>query len=935
FWESDEIAAECGFLHPNPSDTGKWVASAPTMTREEAKPGVTKGAPVQKKVAQGETAYDPQDGAALEHIVQWEAELVNGGTNSLTDYVVKDSVQWPYVFNGEVKMTSQMGINYDRTFTITRFTEQTKLENGEPVEKTDRDKLKIGSETVQVAESRDIAMKEGSGCYAEVFGGVRVYFYKEDVFGDGHPAETMEFDFTGDKIYGVGPASFANGKVVENSRKLSYWTSYDMYHSQDSTRSSYANRVVMEPAQPYTKADVSEGIAIDSAGDPVASDTDTPAGIMALGYVSVSTGQSTAAWIKVKENKKAGEEETEPEISDDIRDVLTRENKILQQDTENTLTYTLSVLNHVANAGDTVQSEADRLYSIKNMVIINTLPYVGDKMPFNSKVPRNSDFTVTPAKDGFHLELYYYDADTDTASASAFADAGDTADVGAGDGTDIDEDKLRELPKDCYQILYSENTSVASSDWLFQADDAGWNTTTADSLAANGWKTAEEFGDITKARSFRIEIKDPNTVFDAANADAYRSLMKAGRTIVVQYRAAIETGVTPEGVETPTPGQCAWNSFGYRFERFSNASAMEASSIRTGVQIPAIPILYEKLIDYGQNPYVNTKEPQEFTFTIDKEEGVREDGTAIAAQQLRFSVTVGTGQSENNRELRNIRNLEPEVVWWKEQSGDESFFWEDGASYVVKQVTAPEDLPLFTVKVNGQLTSEFVYDELYEPVIVVTNQSKVWTGQLFKMDSRSKGYDPTDDKDKEKILFLSDALFGLYTTDVAQMIDLSAITEKDGERFEWLERYGSVLQSMLTADYGDSSDAAMKLYLKDFSVTNADGEILWTGLEDDGYYVRELDPPTGFKLDESFYKISRRDEVLPVYDDPGLKFPITGGVGVLPFYITGAMILSANAVLWGGRRKQREKKQQKKMTPAMLCKVLIRVVQLQWQRRKK
>lgn len=334
---------------------------------------------------------------------------------------------------------------------------------------------------------------------------------------------------------------------------------------------------------------------------------------------------------------------------------------------------------------------------------------------------------------------------------------------------------------------------------------------------------------------------------------------------------------------------------------------MEASSIRTGVQIPSIPILYEKLIDYDQNPYVNQGELQKFTFTIDKEAGQKEDGTTRPAQQLKFTVTVGTGQSENNRELLNIRNLEPEVVWWKEAADDDSFFWEDGASYIVKQIDTPAELPRFSIKVNGQQTTEFVYDALYEPVIVVTNQSKVWSSQLFKMDSESRGWDPTDDKDREQINFLSGALFGLYTTDKAQQIDIAAIREEAGSRYEWWQSYQSILQKMMEVVYGDNPDTAVKLYLKDFCVTDANGEIRWQGLEDDKYYVRELDPPEGFRLSETFYPISRRDGILSVYNDPGLRLPVTGGGGTLPFYIGGVLILLANTVLAGRRRRRKRK----------------------------
>lgn len=883
----------------------------------------------------------------MAHPVKWEAKLVNGGTNSLTNYRVKDSVQWPYVFDGEVKLLSQVRTQDDRSFTITRFTSpETPEGGGDEAERIDRDRLTAGGQVVQIAENREEAFN--NGCYATVFEGAKVYFYKEDVYGDGHPAETMEFDFTQDRTYGVGPASHKNGQVVEKTRTLSYWTKFDMFQRDKVSRNSYANRMIVQPLQPYTKADVCEGIAIDGNGDPVQEVERKPDGIMAVGYVSVNVGQSTAAWMKVKENRKAGEEEQGPQISDDLNQVLTQENKILIGAVDNTVTYTMHVLNHVAS-GNGVQGEEDRRYSIKDMVIINTLPHVGDKMPFHSRVPRDSDYRIMPDQNTFDLRLYYYDAPENGKQE-----------------TDIPEDSLKSIPANCYQILYSESTDVKTSDWQFNPEGAGWNEAVPQNLAENGWKTAAELPvsqddpnkpDMTKVRSIRIEIKEPDTVFDPDNAEAYRSLMKGGRTIVVKYQARVKVETDESGAETPTPGECAWNSFGYRFERFDGGTAMEASSIRTGVQIPSIPILYERLIDYDQNPCANPGNSEEFVFTIDKQEGEREDGSTRTAQQLRFSVTLGTGESENYRELRNVVNNSEIILWNGDgQAGfvwDGSAFWEDGASYVVKQVTAPDTLPLFSIKVNGQQTTGFVYDPLYEPVIVVTNQSKVWSSRLYKMDTESRGWDPTDDKDREHICFLPDALFGLYTTDVTQKVDIAQIREEAGERYEWRERYKALLHTMMETSYGEG-DTAVKLYLKDFAVTDEKGEIRWLNLEDDTYYVRELSPPPAYSLDETFHQINRKNAVVSVYDEPGIRFPITGGIGTLPFYITGGILMAANAVYLGRRGRRRRKNDRNEnagrtkkrppraglikaggaLTLVMAVKIFLRVLEIRRERRR-
>lgn len=124
FWENNDTALRRGFTVPECADTGKWVASQLNLAREGAKPGVSKGAPVKVQLDTETKPYAPQEGVPLVYPIQWEAQLVNGGTNSLTEYRVKDSVQWPYVFDGEVKLTSQIRAGNDTSFTISRYVRQ-------------------------------------------------------------------------------------------------------------------------------------------------------------------------------------------------------------------------------------------------------------------------------------------------------------------------------------------------------------------------------------------------------------------------------------------------------------------------------------------------------------------------------------------------------------------------------------------------------------------------------------------------------------------------------------------------------------------------------------------------------------------------------------------------------------------------------------------
>lgn len=889
FWESDEIAQSRGFKEPYPSDTGKWVASDLKLTRKEAKPGLIKSPPSNKLMSEtvdsnGKTVlniqpYDPQDGVAMEYPVQWETKLVNGGENALTDYRVKDTIQWPYCFDREVVLKSQYSAANDRSFKIDRFYKGADDDGNQIL---DRDRLKINNVEIQIAPDRATALDpDNIDIYsARIMGGKgRVYFYKEDTFGDGRDNETMELDFTGTREYGVAPQSYSNGKPVPATRTLSYWTKYDMSKSKVAPRTSYCNRMILQPQQPYTKGDVAEGIAIGKDGNPVTDSDVQPDGILSVAYVSVNSGQSTVAWMTVKENKSDGQQDDN--LSDDIKDVLTRENKILLGDSRNTVTYTMNVMNHVG--GDTdqgvVQNPDDRKYSLKDMVIINCLPRIGDRAPFDSRVPRDSDFAMSLAGE---VKLFYEDK----------------ANSQQGNGSETQmERNLQPVSDEVYRILYSTKETMSATDWNL-GGGSSWKNTKPD-----GWYTFDELesiGGIGKVRSIRIELHDPTTSFpsDESLRSQYRELMKSGRTIVAQYKANVSDSSEID------PGKCAWNSFGYRFNRFITANdetrIMEASSIRTGVQIPAIPILYQKLINFKKNPYVNEGDPQTFKFTIEKRsrEQTSEDDTVttIPAQVISFKVSVGTGKSSESQKLLDLEDAE--IFDWKREDGDTRGFWEDGASYVVKQTENPEEFKFFSVTVNNQPTAEFIYNASYQPVIIYENQCIDWNGTLFKMDKESEGYDPINDADKVKLL--PGALFALYTTDESQKINFDGLS---GDKYIIYHENEELINKAaeVEVNFGGKDEPPTKLYLKDIDITGSKdsgmaGRINWIGLKDDTYYVRELVAPDGYYLNLNYLSITKAKSELIVYDVAGKELPESGGFGTMPIYAIGSILLLSGFV---------------------------------------
>lgn len=81
------------------SDT-QWLTSEVTMIRGAIKPGITKTL-TSKTDQNGSTTQKPVS-AAPSDVLNWTIKTENDGTNSISDYVLTDRMQAPYMFTGKV-----------------------------------------------------------------------------------------------------------------------------------------------------------------------------------------------------------------------------------------------------------------------------------------------------------------------------------------------------------------------------------------------------------------------------------------------------------------------------------------------------------------------------------------------------------------------------------------------------------------------------------------------------------------------------------------------------------------------------------------------------------------------------------------------------------------------------------------------------------------
>lgn len=886
FFETDEAVKEkWGFDAPEDT-TGKWVASEFSVTRAEAEPGLIKGMPVMQKEGEGEYPYKPQEGTAMEHPVKWETVLVNNGANALNDCHLKDSIQWPYVFDGEVKFSDNWRKESDKTssgfewlsFTITRYTEEVSLTQDDQtvrrVDQIDRDRLMVNGTPVEIAPDRETAMQDPGRYSAQVYGKkdciARVWFYKENAFGTGNEndaeraAETMELDLS-QRYYGTAPGAVDNNVVTKGRRTLSYWTRFDMSKMMENVGNTFINRALLLPGDShnYHRGDVCEGIPLNESGNAAENDEEKVTAILASSHVTISVGQSTQGWIMAEENLQEGSGGLT--VPDDVSELLSKNQTVLLSDTANTVTYSMGVLNQAVVVEDVPQAADERKYSLQDMVMINSLPHEGDTTFFQSDGVRGSQYHMSFAADSpdFDVKAYYYDSGKTT---------------------------LHEVNPDYYLVLYSKKDSTQidqkdGDDWKLQVDATGKDVP----YIPPGWYTKADFvstfGSLKDARSVRIEFVDRNDTFvKGGDNTRYRELMKPGRTIVVKYQAKVDGD--------PGPGKYAWNAFGYRFKRFADTGG-EAFSSRAGVRIPTVPTLVEKLIDQDQDPFPNPgPDEMEFAFLIRKKKGIDGKFTPYNEQTIAFSVKLEMNKSENGRTMTRdeITQTVSGIVYTRQ---DEREFWQDGALYEVIQTKRPKYYPIYDISISGtpyeEKSGEFRYYSGAAPEIVYTNIHRQWDLNIVK-------------KAEADGSLLKNALFGLYTEDADARMDEAAL-----QTDPFYQNYGDVIPTRVMLNENTP------LYLKALQVTGEDGQILWKDLEGEQYYVRELIPPKGCKLNTAYYRITPDTEMpFEIVNEPAPRLADTGGIGTSSLYMAGAgAVIVAVNVLYAGRRGRRRKKKRK------------------------
>ncbi len=367
----------------------------------------------------------------------------------------------------------------------------------------------------------------------------------------------------------------------------------------------------------------------------------------------------------------------------------------------------------------------------------------------------------------------------------------------------------------------------------------------------------------------------------------------------------------------------------------SGSTLLLAASLGNNGRIAVEPkgqVLQKQLVKEDGSPYVAERD-QTFQFLIHEGPALTDaegngidynDGNAVAAAlgDKKVSIlplTVSTGNSVSG--VKTLSGL-TEYTWdasggkWNpKNSAVPTWDCTYQETYTVVELNTNDRFAIQTVSETyrsepGKPELEFVskessvYQFVYgqyptgdeDHVIAAVNKFNTWEIELTKIDSEVE-----DNK-------LPGAVFGLYSL-------------KDSD---------AMSSEALAAGYPDLDYAAVSAakavnpatitestwYLSQIGTTDANGQIVWSGLTQEEYLIVELQPPPGYyrPAEDAAKEVVQRSTsndpnrlLVTVTNTPGYEMPSTGGAGTLAYIFIGSALMLASAVamvVYHSRRKE-------------------------------
>jgi LPXTG-motif cell wall-anchored protein len=484
------------------------------------------------------------------------------------------------------------------------------------------------------------------------------------------------------------------------------------------------------------------------------------------------------------------------------------------------------------------------------LVLIDNLPEVGDHTTFYKEYARYSDFQVDFAEP---------------------EELNPVVTVKTADG------KSKTLSSKQYTLQFSKQTDLnfANNTELWQGEEVG---------TKDGWYTLAELEandlDLKDMRTFRVVIEDPELT----------GMMPAKSTISFGFNAVVHK----DGEKVPSASQIAWNSFGYLYQ--IGTLKLQAAPLNVGVKIAGVPHLVKNLVDSQKKMYV-TDEDENFRFLICKGSITQINSQSTETDKMKWltdmeipftvaEITVPKGSSGSDAiplDHMKVCTYDTETGEYKET--EEDWIWADKAAYTVTELMQEgEDAKYTFGNINSNKLNQYIFtfDKSTSIHLTATNIRKEWDLQLLK----------TDSTEKKK---LSGAIFGLYSKkQTDQLAEDTALPEKLNTQPEW----------SITKEDGT-------WYLMDIQTTDQDGQIRWSKLTDDEYYILELQAPMGYRLGKEpgqvvKWTVGTEVEQVNIVNASIFQLPHAGGMGTELFTISGLCLIAGGLLhMWLKRRRKR------------------------------
>ena len=426
-------------------------------------------------------------------------------------------------------------------------------------------------------------------------------------------------------------------------------------------------------------------------------------------------------------------------------------------------------------------------------------------------------------------------------------------------------------------IQYSTKTTFGESDW--QPDgNSDWKDY-REGLSEEGLNTI---------RSVRLVITEK---------------IPPGAVITFKYKAIAD--------EKAKPGETAWNTFGYRYERHNpdsiDATTMEqlfATPLKVGVSIPTVPELTKTLVNKDRKE-ITASEDTTFSYIIYLGEAMSfsdytQDTIAAALTadsraftKVTLNVPAGSGVSEAV-DLNSLYQWHINTEGVIEQT-DTPWNWSfdfDAKGNMITQSYSIVELTEESSKTYSynstvvgsrtitQRNTSFTYNPASNINIRYMNSRENWGYGLIKTDETG-----------EKVL--EGAVFGLYSPDVKELLSDDVIRESGFEP--------DYVRTIVHSDSGVDTT----YYLSRIDITDNTGRILCKDvLGYDRYLLKELKPPDGYYTDEEEpeYRVldySNRVEYasMEIKNIAGTPLPETGGYGLTDtLKLLALLLMSFSAV---------------------------------------